>query len=151
MPPTSVYIVTRTDDDHHTDLKGRTILISLHITLPSANTAAKAHYRSQLREGLNLNDNEIEYPNVIPGDTDLFKGILGLTFENGARDRILVEVKKMCSSDDGSNRKVDKAGYGTDESDDEAGGKGNKRKFKPTKAQEKREVSKKARAEEIGA
>ena len=44
-----VYIVERTDYDHHTTEEGKMAVVSIHTTLAGANEAAKTHMQDELR------------------------------------------------------------------------------------------------------
>lgn len=98
----TVYTVTRRDFEHHTTNIASAAFISVHATKSSANKAARAHCKSQIREaGGSTKEHGIE-----EYGGDLFSGVVKTWFEDrygGARDRIVVEVKVQELRDDGTN------------------------------------------------
>lgn len=113
-----VYIVTRRDRDVISQL------ISIHGTLRSANKAAKAHCKEQVRDnGGNLENNPIETDYERDWDTDFFSASCEIWLEDRhgpSRDRCVVEVQEKDVILNGSD--YDSSESEHDDDDDGDGG-----------------------------
>lgn len=55
-----VYIVERTDYDHHTAQEGKMAVVSVHTTLAGANEAAKTHMQDEIEESYGCDEAEVD-------------------------------------------------------------------------------------------
>jgi hypothetical protein len=120
-----VYTVTRRCffDDISSDSEGSSKFISVHRTLDSANKAAKAHCKSQIREaGGSTRQHQIEFSggvSPIAAFAKCFKGTVFIGHFNDGRVRIEVEVNEVESREDGTNGDNDLEDWDSDGDDDD--------------------------------
>jgi len=93
IPEPYVYVITRTDIEHHTDEDGPASILSIHATAALANEAAADH----LREELGCDEDEEEDFGGASVDESMRKGLYEAIAEvyEDRRHEFRIEVEKM--------------------------------------------------------